>query len=611
MAAIAARNGGDRGIPISRLLPLVLGVLVLLAATPVLTLGYLGARDNTSRLLRDRSELLLDAVEAKIRTLLKPAAYQVGFVAAAIEEGRVDPGSGAPFDAFMLGALAAAPQVAAIALIRPDLTVRRYVRDGHRIEEERSWQDGYPAVREAVAEAHAAPGLRYAPPVWSPILGQTVLPIRQGVRSADGLAGSIVAVVTLADLSAQLAVLGRELEAVPFVLLGRESVLAHPAVDLTLPGQADRPLPPIDGVGDPALAEIWNDDQRPLSALAPFLRSSGHWTWLEGLSSRAYVYRELHDFGDRPWIVGFHVDSASSRRERWIVLAIGVVGLGVLLAAMAAAIGIGRRLGRPVLALADAAHRVEALDFAAVRQIQRSSVREVDAAATAFERMARGLTAFETYVPRTLVRRLIASGETAPVSETREVTVMFTDLEGYTAFASGRPAEQVVAYLNEMFACVGPIIEAAGGTIDKYTGDGLMAFWGAPEPLADHARRACAAALDIAAAVARLNEERCWNGRPVCPLRIGLHTGPAVVGNVGFPGRLDYTVIGQAVNLAQRIQTAGRAPRVGLPAIVLVSAATRAAVSGEPGFAFGAFEGENNATTPPPCELWRLTRRTA
>lgn len=593
-------------MPISRLLPLVLCGLVLLAVAPVLTLGYLGARDNTSRLLRDRSELLLDEVEGRIRSLLQPPADQLAYLGAALERGGVTLAEGGAFDRFMLGALAATPQVAALAIIRPDARVRRYVRDGYRVEEQ-DWSEGFPAVQDALAEAGRAVGLRYARPVWSPILRQTLLPIRYHVRAEGRVLGTLVAVVTVADLSAQLAILGGELEAVPFVLLDRDLVLAHPRVDLADPllaGRADRPLPRLGEVGDPVLAALWTGEPNPLSALAPLRRSRGHWTWI-GYESAAYFYREMQGFGDAAWIVGFHVPGSASRRERWIVLAIGLLGLALLAAAGLAAIAIGRRLGRPVLGLAAAAERVEALDFAGVRQLKRGSVREMNAAAAAFERMARGLAAFETYVPRNLVKRLMAAGGTAPASEAREVTILFTDLEGYSSYASGRPAEEVVAYLNEVFGCIGPLIEAAGGTIDKYTGDGLMAFWGAPEPLGDHAVRACEAALAVAAGVAELSEARCWSGRPVCPLRIGLHTGPAVVGNIGFPGRLDYTVIGQTVNLAQRIQAAGRAPQFGVPALVLASGTTRAAVGEVRGFAFAPFAPEAVA---PPCELWRLTR---
>ena len=92
---------------------------------------------------------------------------------------------------------------------------------------------------------------------------------------------------------------------------------------------------------------------------------------------------------------------------------------------------------------------------------------------------------------------------------------------------------------------MGPAIEATGGTIDKYIGDGLMAFWGAPEPNADHARAACLGALAIAREVEAFNGERRSAGLAACRMRVGLHTGMVLVGNVGFAGRVDYTAIGE------------------------------------------------------------------
>lgn len=591
-------SGRRDGLPISLLLPLVLVALVLVTVVPVLAMGYFGARENTSRLLRDRSELALDAVETKVRGLLKPPATQLAFIAAALRSGRIDLEDGAALDAFLLGALAAAPQIEALKLYLPDGTVRRYGREGLRVSVKRG-------PRGQGDAKDAGEGLTLAAPAPDPDTGRTLLPLLQRVLAADGAAIEVIALVSVTGLSAQIAEVGRELQAVPFVLFGPDRVLAHPLVDLEDERQAwrqTRAMPGLEQVGDAVLAAIWTGGRHELTALAPFLRSSGHWTWV-GPEAYAYFYRELRDYGAAPWIVGFHTPGASSRRERWTVLAIGFAGLAILAAAAASAVVIGRRLGRPVLALAQSAERVEALDFASVLHLRRGPIAEVNAASAAFERMARGLMAFETYVPRTLVRRLMAGGGTVPASEAREVTVMFTDLEGYTEFSRGRPAAEVAAYLNAMFARIGPVIEAAGGTIDKYTGDGLMAFWGAPEPATDHAARACRAALAVARAVAELNEERCWQGLPVCPLRIGLHTGEVVVGNVGFPGRLDYTVVGEAVNLAQRVQAASRARFVGAPAVVLVSEATFEAAGESPELRFVRAMAETESSG-----LWRLTR---
>jgi adenylate cyclase len=158
------------------------------------------------------------------------------------------------------------------------------------------------------------------------------------------------------------------------------------------------------------------------------------------------------------------------------------------------------------------------------------------------------------------------------------LTVMFTDLENYTGFSRDRPADETAAYLNTLLARIGPAIEASGGTIDKYIGDAIMAFWGAPEPRADHAAAACRAACSIAELVTAFNRERRARGLDACRMRIGLHTGPVVVGNIGFEGRMDYTIIGEVVNMAQRLEQAGR--RLlgdGEEVIVLMSATTREA----------------------------------
>ena len=97
--------------------------------------------------------------------------------------------------------------------------------------------------------------------------------------------------------------------------------------------------------------------------------------------------------------------------------------------------------------------------------------------------MAAALATFERYVPRTLVRNLVLLGDGAGGARRRELTIMFLDLEGYSRFAEERPAQEVSDYLNEMFRLIGPLIEETGGAIDKYTGDGLMAFWGLRPPI--------------------------------------------------------------------------------------------------------------------------------
>jgi class 3 adenylate cyclase len=363
----------------------------------------------------------------------------------------------------------------------------------------------------------------------------------------------------------------------PFVLYRGEQVLAHPS--LAKAARAPQPAPGeaavnLAALGDPVLATIWSGPRNRLTALAKLRSTEGHWadgpngTW-------AYIYRQLPGYGPEPWTVGAYYSSRETQRERRLVWTVPLAGLGLLIMASGVALRLARRLGTPVVDLAEAAARIEALDLKRLPRFQRGRVAELNRASDAFERMAGALAWFETYLPRVLVRRLMAAGPSAMSGERREVTVMFTDLENYTGFSRDRPADETAAYLNTLLARIGPVIERTGGTIDKYIGDAVMAFWGAPEPRPDHAA-ACRAACEIAATVTAFNRERRAAGHATCRMRVGLHTGAVVVGNIGFEGRMNYTIIGEVVDAAQRLEQAGKR-MIGErdEVVVLISQATR------------------------------------
>lgn len=117
---------------------------------------------------------------------------------------------------------------------------------------------------------------------------------------------------------------------------------------------------------------------------------------------------------------------------------------------------------------------------------------------------------------------------------------------------------EVADFLNEHFTLIAEGIELQAGTIDKFIGDGLMAFWGAPDSQSDHAERAFQAALGVASTVRSDNARRRREGLPPVRMTIGLHTGVALTGNIGSPGRVNYTIIGDTVNTAQRIERLSR-----------------------------------------------------
>jgi adenylate cyclase len=184
-----------------------------------------------------------------------------------------------------------------------------------------------------------------------------------------------------------------------------------------------------------------------------------------------------------------------------------------------------------------------------------SRIREIRLVSEAADRMKAGLRSFSRYVPPAIVRDLVVSAREAALGVERQtLTVFFSDVEGFSRLCTAMPPDQLVEVLSGYFSIIEQTINRHGGTLDKFMGDGVIALFNAPAALPDHAAAACETALDI---VARLRPARAhWEkrGKPPTRTRIGLHTGPALVGNLGTPTRFQYTAVGGTVNFASRLQ---------------------------------------------------------
>lgn len=167
--------------------------------------------------------------------------------------------------------------------------------------------------------------------------------------------------------------------------------------------------------------------------------------------------------------------------------------------------------------------------------------------------------AFGTYVSPTLVEAIIARPDRLQLGgEEVEVTVLFADLERFATLSEDMAPRELISLLNDYFSAMTEVILAHQGTLDKYIGDSLMALWGAPLPLVQHASLACQAALEMQTTLRCLRRD--WRARGLPPLtaRIGLHSGPVIAGNVGSRQRFNYTVMGDTVNLASRLEEANK-----------------------------------------------------
>lgn len=229
----------------------------------------------------------------------------------------------------------------------------------------------------------------------------------------------------------------------------------------------------------------------------------------------------------------------------WFALALGLVLLIVCAAFWAIARGL-RRISR-------SAARMRSFDFSA--EAPDSHIVELANAMQGLERAKTVGRAMSKYVPVDLVKQLYLKNEGPALGgELGELTLMFTDIEGFTALAERLPPQELSERLGSYLETITDCVESQAGTIDKYIGDAVMAFWNAPLPLAEHAKHACEAVLRSRLALDRLYTSDAWKGLPRLVTRFGVHTGRAMIGHFGAPSRFSYTALGDDVNLAARLE---------------------------------------------------------
>ncbi|HJQ56662.1 MAG TPA: adenylate/guanylate cyclase domain-containing protein, partial [Vineibacter sp.] len=532
---------------------------IALVAAAAFAVTVLGASDSTQRLLLDRNRRIVDAQAQFLRDRLDPAAARLGFVATLAARGRLDVGAPAQIVDALAIAVEQVRQVSTAGFLSLDQTAHLVQRtqDG-QLQRSSAPLTSIPGAFDRFRELQGATDAFWGELVWSSRQAQPLINVRVPIRRADGsFLGGLFASVGMGELSRLVAGYESDRGDRMFILVGRDRVLAHRA--LINPGQLglsqDRPLPALGEVGDPVLAAIWQPPLRG-ALLERALGSLGHVIEIDG-KRWVFIYLAVHGYGPEPWLVGhyFPFEEAARDVERLVE---GVwAGAAALVMALLLAALIGVRMARAIGGLGEAAQALERFDFDSA-PARRSRLREIDDAAEALEKARAALRWFGLYVPRRLVRRLMEEGEESLLSRRRTVTVMFTDIVGFTPQAEDMDERSIADLLNHHFALLGAAIEQEQGIIDKYIGDSVMAVWGGIRKMPDHADAACRAALAIARVMRDENATLRGRGEPAIRLRIGLHSGPVVIGNIGAPERMNYTVVGDTVNVAQRLEQLGK-----------------------------------------------------
>ena len=255
-------------------------------------------------------------------------------------------------------------------------------------------------------------------------------------------------------------------------------------------------------------------------------------------------------------VLGIDIDARRIQGlESALLFLVGGITLGITVLMGLLSWWFAQRISRPLLSLSQDMGRIQEFKLDGEVDV-KTSIAEVVTMKNSLDNMKKGLRSFQKFVPRDLVAELISLQKEAVLgTERAEVTIFFCDLANFTTASELLSSEDLNYMLTGYFSLVTRTLQHHGATVDKFIGDAVMAFWNAPQPRADHPWHAAQATLEVQTGLAALALE--WEARGLPPLktRIGLNTGTVQVGNVGHDDRLSYTVLGDPVNLASRLES--------------------------------------------------------
>ena len=542
------------------------GGATLIAVGLALFLGVVSAGKNTSILLYGQAEQLIGGLVSNIGQDLTPIQRQTAFVAKQVREGIIGPRDTDEWVKYIEAIPSATPQVVTIGFVTPSYDATVYaVKAGELVQTNLGH---FKEVRKSMDKIKGPMKPQWHQPALAPTRALIELVIWVPLFKDGEFLGVYFEAIAAASLTRRLTEETSGSGITPFILYDNSWVLMHPNIpkwqrkndpNIRRPpplamGPADLPLPEIDKLDDPVLANFWSAERAFID------RNSGK-TLTRVTTARhqdkryIYVFRYITEYGSKPWIIGgyFSEDLQSDIFKTMRNLIIG--GVLVIILAVGIAIIIGKLTARPVLRLAAAANAFREGDLNDVPHVPPSRLREMDEAASSFNHMIDGLkeremirSLFGKYVPERVAEKLLSTdGALEPQSAV--ATILFVDLAGFTAMSEQKRPEEIVEILNTYFSAVVDIIEGNGGVITQFQGDAILAIYNVPMPDPDHAAHAVKTAHEIHEKV-----NGALFGGQTLSCRIGINTGSVIAGNVGAQARLNYTVHGDAVNLAARLE---------------------------------------------------------
>jgi len=567
-------KASNHTITIRTLLLRDIGGLFLVALGAILAVTLYFGNQGGLIVIRENANATIKAIKQTLSIHIQPALKAAEFI------GQHTMPDGVPMSAAVQDmawtAMHLEPHIRALVFIWNDGVMEWVTADGNRGS--RSIAPG--SIEERAVQEARQIGVPYlASAVYAEKAGLTLISARSPIYDEEnrylGVAAAAISPLDISTFLREADIAGGSV----FVLDEKDRLLAHPI--LTDPNMqalmsTDKPLLSPTELGDPVLAALMDPERRDVGTVD---ESNGTEFWTATVAGTEYIAlaQKVSVARGNLYTVGMYVDlSTTSYSDMLRYLTYGAIaGLVVMGLAMLRLRQLAERIRQPVAELASASNAVAKLDLESIAEIGRNPVREFNDAADAFNAMIAGLAQFRVYVPRSLVMEILRErGSQGVPSVEREVTVLFSDIVGFTGISQEYPPDKLVEMLNEHFTLMNDAIEAEGGNIDKYAGDSVMAFWGAPAIREDHAAASLRAASRIAKSLREDNRRRVEKGADPIHIRIGIATGKAIVGNIGAPDRINYTIIGDSVNVANRLEQLGKQVDPGADICVLLGAET-------------------------------------
>lgn len=563
------------------------GTLLVVSTSLIMVVNFKTSASIFSNMLAQTVIRSINGLELALSEHLEAASDQADYIANNISSGELPSDAPDRLADFAAGSLAAAPQINGMLIADAQGRILAITRDKVGAVQ-RKWFETAPSktVEKFAQDARARKTPYWDPPFYSPAIEATVMNYHAPIWRGDTYMGYVASGISTQALSHLATELGDppgvSAKTRVFVLYGKDRVLAHSYLEQH-PGAAtaDKPLLSVNEVEDPVLSRFNS------RTLAPeIVATDGIELGQLDVQGTRYgiVTKPVLGFGETPLIVGAYFDGSGVAALKGSIKRNIAIGLGVLVAGLGIALWLSRMITQPIRQTSRVATAITALEFDGVEPLPRNRLRELDDLAVSFDAMLVALKSFGRYVPRNLVRQLIRDGRVGAGIEERDLTVMFTDIANFTKTCETMSPAEVAEFVNHHLALVSGCIEQQGGTIDKYIGDAVMAFWGAPDSIDNQALRALRAATALQILLAKDNQERALRNLPQVHIRIGIHSGPLIVGDIGSNARINYTVIGDVVNITQRLEALGKEVDADAESICLVSRSVKDAVGSSMAF---------------------------